>query len=206
MVKAVPIAVLFALPWGCAATCRAQDGSANDRAAPASKSHYSPRPTPAMPQVASAPISAAETHLYATHPRLNAETIEQDKRALRLAFPFVWSHARSQLSDSDTGVLLATVWTDYRSKYFGSISALDDDKVIALANGYGGVRVTTTPKGATVWVDDKKWEGQTELTAFTTAGKRTIRVGGLSGYKDDKEKIEVVPGTILEIKRELSQE
>jgi hypothetical protein len=28
----------------------------------------------------------------------------------------------------------------------------------------------------------------------------------LSGYKDDKEKIEVVPGTILEIKRELSQE
>jgi PEGA domain len=159
---------------------------------------------PGIPLSASQPIWRAQDAIYKAHPHIESVTIERDKAALGKAYQVVWTQTgKSQLSDANAGKLLATVWTDYRVGNPGSKTDFDEAKVVALANRYGGLHVTTSPARATVWVDDKQWDGVTELTGYTTAGRRKIRVGGLKGYQDDEAEVEVVATTITEFNRKL---
>jgi len=198
----VVVVILF-LYLGLASPCFSQD-AAESQPSTHSSAKASSQPAQAFPAKAYLPISEAETYIYAARSRISAATVDQDKKALRMAFPYVWSRGKSDLTDTDSGKLLAMVWIDYRVTNAHVNSALSDETVVKLADGYGGIHITTNPKGASVWVDGKKWEGQTALTGFTTAGRRTLRLGGLPGYKDDEETIEVEATTILQINRDLS--
>ena len=159
---------------------------------------------PGIPLSASQPIWRAQDVIYKANPDIAPATIERDKAALGMAYHAMWTQTSdSQISDADAGNLLATIWIDYRVGHPKSSINFDKAKVVVLANGYGGLHIKTSPARAAVWVDDKKWDGLTELTAYTTAGKRRIRVGGLPGYKDDEEMVEVVATTIVEFQRTL---
>jgi hypothetical protein len=65
--------------------------------------------------------------------------------------------------------------------------------------------VITHPRGASLWVDERLYDGHTSLTAFMRAGRRKIRVGGLPGYKDDEESVVVVAASIADFERHLTK-
>lgn len=166
-----------------------------------------------MPAKAAGPIQKAQDDIYKAQPEIEATTIAQDKAALGRAYHMYRSYREewssqagsSQLSDEDAGRLLGAVWADYRERT-PTTFGFNANKIISLAKEYGGVHVMTTPKGASVWLDGKQWDGVTGLTGFTTAGKRKIRVGGLPGYKDDEESVVVVAATVVEFQRTLAKQ
>ncbi|MGC1167261.1 MAG: hypothetical protein WA886_00075, partial [Candidatus Acidiferrales bacterium] len=129
-----------------------------------------------------------------------------DRAALGKAYEGVWIQTGSaRISDADAGTLLAAVWRDYRVAKPKSTSHFDEAKVIALANAYGGLHVITHPRGASLWVDERLYDGHTSLTAFMRAGRRKIRVGRLPGYKDDEESVVVVAASIADFERHLTK-
>jgi len=155
---------------------------------------------------ASEPIWRAEKYIYKARPEVKKATLDQDRAALGKAYQAyhgVWIQTGyASLSDVDSGRLLATVWTDYRIEKPKSKFDFGEAKIISLANAYGGVRVKTTPKGASVLVDGVKWDGLTLLTGFTKAGSRRIRIE-LTGFQADEETVVVTAGTVIEIERTL---
>jgi hypothetical protein len=189
LVRVVSAFGIFALVSSCIAGIAKAQGVAESRRQ--------------LPADALTHINSAELVIHKSHPEITQATLNQDKAEIGTAFPKVWVGSDASLSDGETANLLATVWKDYRDS--DPRAQLDAPKVTALANGYGGLRVTTTPSGAKIWVDGKLWDGTTEQTCFTRSGARKVKVGGLENYNDEEASVTVVATRVIVFSRTLKR-
>jgi hypothetical protein len=138
-------------------------------------------------------------------PAINQKTINEDRGTIVSAQKEVRKYYASRGFDACAGdEATALAWRDFRrSKPTGT---LDKAMLIQQASeGFGGLRIFSDPPGATIWVDDKRWERPTNYGGLTHVGKRTI-VLSLSGYKNSEGEKEVVAGQWVEFRKKLEKQ
>lgn len=83
-------------------------------------------------------------------------------------------------------------------------AALDSQSFGEFASGYGGLRITSAPDGASIEVDKKKWDSNTNTQDGAAVGERQIKLSK-SGYEDEYGTAVVIKGKWTLFHRDLKK-
>lgn len=126
-----------------------------------------------------------EAEILKENPNINPETLRNDRTAIRAAYwklKVFYSDKQFGQSDTELSEITGRAWFEFREN--NSKSRLTSDEVVALGQGYGGLKIESDPQGAAIRVDDKGWTEPTNAESATRTGERAIRLSKL-GYQDE---------------------
>ena len=119
-------------------------------------------------------------------------TFGNDAHVLAASESKVRARFGSSFSDADINQIECLAWADYRRQ--NPTGSLDPDKFARYAaDAYGGLKITSTPEGAAISVDDKPWTDPTNAQEACRIGVRRVKLSK-SGYQDETGEAKVQQG------------
>jgi len=166
------LATLFI--FGVAATLAGQEPSLTY----GTKSRQADAPTEAW-------YKAKAQEISSDYRMTTAATLKNDKAVIKDAYPKVRNfYSTKQFGQSDSQLLsiLGHAWSDYRKDNPNRMFTADE--FVALAEAYGGLRITSDPPGAQIRVDEKTWVDPTNTEGAAHVGERVIELS-MEGFKPE---------------------
>jgi hypothetical protein len=135
-------------------------------------------------------------------PSLNAHLAGEDFATLVTAQKRLQSaYEKRGLDSCDSTEATVLAWRYIRARQPNG--HLDEDALVKFAGeGFGGLKIVSTPPGAAIRVDSKPWDRPTNTMSWTRVGTRTITLSR-DGYEDSQGEQVVVAGTVVEYQRKL---
>lgn len=105
---------------------------------------------------------------------ISKEVLDKDKETISEAYPGIEKFYGDRRSSRDLAIVVSMAWTKYRSE--NREKNISTKTFIQLSTSYGQLTVNSTPTGASIAVDSKQWDGNTNETAWTEAGERKVQL------------------------------
>jgi hypothetical protein len=147
-------------------------------------------------------VKSEMTYVAEGEPSINSSIASRDLETITVAQQRVkQEYAKRGFDDCAAMEATALAWRDLRlSQPKGQ---LEEGAIVKLANeGFGGLKITSVPAGASIRVDGKSWDQPTNTTSWTHVGKRIITLS-LAGYQDSTGEEVVRPGASVEYHKKL---
>jgi len=137
-------------------------------------------------------------------PAISMDLLKEDGRVIQGAYPQVLTAFEKEgFAKTDVDQIVAFTWKDYRNNH--PSRKLDSSQFVKEASeNFGGLRVSSKPRGAEVYVDGRKWPDPTDCSGVTHSGRRKI-ILRKEGYKDVDDYVDVIAGKWTAFNRELQK-
>jgi hypothetical protein len=136
------------------------------------------------------PYSDMAVMVSRSNPRLTESALKADSHVIKDARPSLDKYFdRGGFNQCDVDQVIQQTWIQLRKE--NGNNNFTQAQFVQEASEYGGLRIKSTPSGATIWVDNAQWEKPTNTGRMTHIGTRKIKLL-LEGYEDSFGEKEVL--------------